>query len=87
VLTRRSFLAGAALAGGAAFAAPSVWRAAAAEPQDLRIPDLIDARSQGQSIALRAQVGRTSFFPGRESRTLGYNGSYLGIGANMLRDR
>ncbi|HEX2255194.1 MAG TPA: multicopper oxidase domain-containing protein [Afifellaceae bacterium] len=78
MLTRRSFLAGAALAGGTAFVASSLWRVAAAEPQELRIPDLIDARSQGQSIALRAQASRTFFFPGRESRTLGYNGSYLG---------
>ncbi|MFC1456526.1 MULTISPECIES: multicopper oxidase family protein [Microvirga] len=78
MLTRRSFLAGAALAGGTAFAASSTWRVAAAEPQELRIPELIDARSQGRSISLRAQAGRTSFFPGKESRTLGYNGSYLG---------
>ncbi|WP_205769673.1 multicopper oxidase family protein [Microvirga sp. KLBC 81] len=78
MLTRRSFLAGAALAGGTAFAASSSWRGAAAEPRELRIPELIDARSQGQSISLKAQAGRTSFFPGRESRTLGYNGSYLG---------
>lgn len=78
MLTRRSFLAGAALVGGTALAGSSVWRAAAAEPQELRIPELIDARSQGQSITLKAQAGRTSFFPGRESSTLGYNGSYLG---------
>jgi len=78
MLTRRSFLAGTVVAGGAAFAASSVWPVSTAEPQEMRIPDLIDARSQGQSIALRAQAGRTSFFPGRESRTLGYNGSYLG---------
>lgn len=78
MITRRSFLAGAALAGGTALAASSLWRAAAAEPQRLQIPELIDARSRGQSITLKAQAGRTSFFPGRESRTLGYNGSYLG---------
>ncbi|HWX51108.1 MAG TPA: multicopper oxidase domain-containing protein [Roseomonas sp.] len=78
MLTRRSFVAGTVLAGGTAFAAASIWRAAAAEPQKLRIPDLIDARRHGQPIALRAQAGRTSFFPGQESRTLGYNGNYLG---------
>jgi FtsP/CotA-like multicopper oxidase with cupredoxin domain len=78
MFTRRSFLAGTVLAGGAALAASPVWQAVAAEPQELRIPELIDARSQGQSIALKAHAGRTSFFPGRESRTLGYNGSYLG---------
>jgi blue copper oxidase len=78
MLTRRSFLAGAALVGGTVLAGSSVWRAAAAQPRELRIPELIDARSQGQSIALKAQAGRTAFFPGRESRTLGYNGSYLG---------
>lgn len=78
MLTRRSVLAGSVLAGGAVLAAPYLWRAAASEPQELRIPELIDARSQGQSIALEARAGRTSFFPGRESPTLGYNGSYLG---------
>jgi blue copper oxidase len=78
MLTRRSYLASAALAGGSAFAASSAWQEAVAEPQELRIPELIGARSQGQSMSLKAQAGRTSFFPGRESRTLGYNGSYLG---------
>lgn len=79
ILTRRSFLAGAAaVAGGTALAASSLWRASAGDPQELRIPELIDARRQGQSISLTAQAGSTSFFPGRESPTLGYNGSYLG---------
>lgn len=78
-LTRRSFLAASALAGGAALVGPSLWRwATATAPRELRIPELIDARSQGQSIALNAQAGKTSFFPGRDSVTLGYNGSYLG---------
>lgn len=53
--------------------------ARSSEPQMLRIPELIDARRQGQSVALRVQSGHTVFFPGGpESRTLGYNGSYLG---------
>ena len=78
-LTRRSFLAAAALAGGAAVTGSSIWRLAAGEqPQELKVPKLIDARSAGQSIQLRAQTGKTSFFPGSESNTLGYNGSYLG---------
>lgn len=78
-LTRRTFLAGTLLAGGSFLAAASLWRSAAAgEPRELQIPELMDARNQGQSIALAAQVGKTSFFPGRESATLGYNGSYLG---------
>lgn len=79
MLSRRSLLAGAAAGAGSAFLARSSWQvAAAAEPQPLRIPDLIDARKQGQAISLKAQAGSTTFFPGRESRTLGYNGSYLG---------
>ncbi|WP_269494834.1 multicopper oxidase family protein [Castellaniella sp. S9] len=78
-LTRRSFLTGAVLAGGSLWAASSLWRpASAAEPRQLRIPELIDARDESQSIALTAQLGKTSFFPERESVTLGYNGSYLG---------
>ncbi|MFX5252953.1 multicopper oxidase domain-containing protein, partial [Acinetobacter baumannii] len=59
--------------------AGSLWHdRAAPEPQLLRIPDLIDLRGMGQSASLKVQRGTTSFFPGRESRTLGYNGSYLG---------
>jgi FtsP/CotA-like multicopper oxidase with cupredoxin domain len=77
--TRRSFLTGAVLAGGSLWAASSLWRPSfAAEARQLRIPELIDARDQGQSIALTAQVGKISFFPGRESVTLGYNSNYLG---------
>ena len=52
--------------------------AAAAERQPLKIPPLIDARTKGNAINLRAQVGATEFFPGRPSATLGYNGSNLG---------
>lgn len=78
-LTRRSFLAGTLLAGGSLWAASSLWKpSVAAESRQLRIPELIDARDKRQSIALKAQIGKTSFFPGRESVTLGYNGSYLG---------
>ncbi|WP_368649229.1 multicopper oxidase family protein [Castellaniella ginsengisoli] len=78
-LTRRSFLAGTLLAGGSLWAASSLWKpSVAAESRQLKIPELIDARDKSQSIALKAQVGKTSFFPGRDSVTLGYNGSYLG---------
>ena len=79
MLTRRTFIAATAGLGAAALGGRTLLRAAkAAEPQPLRIPELIDARSQGQSIALRVQRGRTAFFPGRPTPTLGYNGSYLG---------
>lgn len=79
MLSRRSLIAGTAVfAGGAFVARPLRQAASAAEPQPLRVPDLIDARKQGQKISLRAQAGNTAFFPGRESRTLGYNGTYLG---------
>ncbi|MDJ0391027.1 multicopper oxidase domain-containing protein [Roseomonas sp. E05] len=75
--TRRSLLAATTLAGF--LPAIHLRPARSAEPQALRIPELIDARRQGQSVALRAQAGRTIFFPGGPaSRTLGYNGSYLG---------
>jgi len=79
MLTRRSLLTATAFAGGAALAGPLVWRlATASELRELKIPELIDARSHGQSVSLKAQPGKTSFYPGRESETLGYNGSYLG---------
>ncbi len=79
-LSRRSLLAGAAVIGAGAVVARSLWHApeAPAEPQALRIPDLLDARRQGHSVALQVQAGNTEFYPGRASRTLGYNGSYLG---------
>src|SRR3546814_6448976 len=43
----------------------------------LPIPPLLDAQP-GRSFALQVQSGTTSFYPGRPSDTLGYNGSYLG---------
>ncbi len=79
MMSRRALLTGAALAGTGVAVAGSLWHdRAAPEPQLLRIPDLIDLRGMGQSASLKVQRGTTSFFPGRESRTLGYNGSYLG---------
>jgi FtsP/CotA-like multicopper oxidase with cupredoxin domain len=79
MLSRRTILTGAALAGAGAGISHPLWQAAAApEPQLLKIPDLIDARKEGQSLALKVQTGTTTFFPGQESSTLGYNGSYLG---------
>ena len=78
LLDRRSLLAGAGgLLGAAACSRPQATAGGAGERQ-LPIPPLIDARQQGQAISLRAQAGMTSFYPGRPSNTLGYNGSYLG---------
>tara|TARA_R110000850_G_scaffold260811_1_gene388403 strand:- start:100947 stop:102467 length:1521 start_codon:yes stop_codon:yes gene_type:complete len=77
--TRRSFLAGTVLAGGSFVGGSAIWPSSVnRELKKLKIPELIDARSQGQSIALTAQAGKRSFFSDRESLTLGYNGSYLG---------
>ena len=79
-LNRRSLLAGAAIVGAGAFATRSLWIAsgAAGEPQRLRIPGLLDARKLANSVSLEVQAGTTEFFPGRTSKTLGYNGGYLG---------
>ena len=79
-LNRRSLLAGAAVIGAGAFVTRSLWdaSAAAATPQCLRIPDLLDARKLANSVSLEVQAGNTEFFPGRASKTQGYNGSYLG---------
>ena len=79
-LSRRSLLAGAAVLGAGAVVARSLWHGpgAAAEAQPLRIPALLDARRQGNSVSLQVQAGNTEFFPGRASPTLGYNGSHLG---------
>jgi len=79
-LSRRSLLIGSAAAIGAGVVATrSFWDGStAAAPQPLRIPELIDLRQQGNSVSLQAKAGETEFFPGRMSRTLGYNGNYLG---------
>ena len=78
-LDRRSLLVGSGLLLSAAcsrqFATPG---SAAETDRPLPIPALLDARQRGQVIALSAQAGKTSFYPGRPSDTLGYNGSYLG---------
>jgi FtsP/CotA-like multicopper oxidase with cupredoxin domain len=78
MLSRRAILTGVALAGAGAIVSRLLWRATLPDPQPLKIPVLIDARKQAQSVALKVQAGHTAFFPGRESATLGYNGSYLG---------
>ena len=79
MLSRRTILTGATLAGAGAVVARPLWQATAApEPQLLKVPDLIDARKEGQSLTLKVQTGTTAFFPDQESPTLGYNGSYLG---------
>jgi FtsP/CotA-like multicopper oxidase with cupredoxin domain len=75
---RRNFLLGTAAAVGAASYGTLLAQADPAARNALRIPPLIDARQQRQGISLRAQAGRTEFFPGKESPTLGYNGNYLG---------
>lgn len=80
---RRSLFAGAAIIGAsaaAALVARRLWKSAgaAAESQPLRIPELLDARRQGQSVAVQVQAGSTEFYPGHMSQTLGYNGSHLG---------
>jgi FtsP/CotA-like multicopper oxidase with cupredoxin domain len=80
-MPRRRLILSAALAGLGGLPAPYLSRTAfAAEvaPQPLRVPELLDARRQGGAVSLRAQHGETAFFAGRRSRTLGYNGSYLG---------
>jgi blue copper oxidase len=73
MLTRRTLLASCAGFGATALGGRTLLGVAeSAEPQPLRIPELIDARRQGQSIALTAQRGRTAFLPGRPTPTLGY---------------
>lgn len=78
--SRRQFLQEAAAFGLATgVLGASVPGLRAEESQPLRIPELIDARREGQSISLAVRAGETAFFPGVHSRTLGYNESgYLG---------
>lgn len=80
-LSRRTFLVGGGVAGLglAGFAARSLlWRDSSPALQALKIPPLLDARATSGELTLRVQAGRTEFYPGRYSNTLGYNGSYLG---------
>ena len=79
--TRRTFLLGAATVaalGTGAYVTRAFLMETRSAPRLLQIPPLLDARMEGQSISLNVQAGRTEFFPGRESATLGYNGNYLG---------
>ena len=85
---RRKFFIGAAAVvglGAGVYATRSYRTPASAEARPLRIPPLLDARRQGQAISLKVQAGQTEFFPGRESPTLGYNGSYLGPTIRVYR--
>ncbi len=87
-MNRRGFLlgtGGAVVLGAAAYATRSLLMPDAAERRPLRIPPLLDAREHAQSISLNVQTGRTEFFSGRESTTLGYNGSYLGPTIRVYR--
>ena len=79
-LSRRSVLASAAAIGAGVLVTRSLWPSsgAAVEPQPLRIPALLDAGKLANSVSLEVQAGKTEFFPGRASNTLGYNNSYLG---------
>src|SRR5436309_143658 len=76
MLDRRSLLVG----GAALFATAACSRSASTGSggqTPLPVPPLLDAGAS-RSFALRVQSGTTSFYPGRPSDTLGYNGSYLG---------
>lgn len=76
-ISRRSLLTG---AGGIVLGAAGCSRPDAASGAGqtlLPIPPLLEARS-GQALNLTVQRGKTAFYPGRQSDTLGYNGSYLG---------
>lgn len=78
-ITRRSLLTTGFLFGSVACSRRDAVASGVAEASfPLPIPPLLDARDQGQTLALRVQAGTTSFYPARPSNTLGYNGSYLG---------
>jgi blue copper oxidase len=84
-LDRRPLLvAGGLLAGSAACSRPLAG-AGGTEEVALPIPRLFDARAMGQVINFRAQTGKTFFYPGRSSDTLGYNGGYLGPTLRVYR--
>ena len=81
-LSRRDFIkaGGLALAGGAGIVTTRAFLARDDEEalRPLAVPPLLDARKHGQGLELEVREGATEFFAGRLSRTMGYNGSYLG---------
>lgn len=85
--TRRSLIVGGGiLLSGAACSRPASSAGEGANSNiTLPIPPLIDAREQRQAINLRVQSGETAFYPDRLSKTLGYNGSYLGPTLRVYR--
>lgn len=71
-ITRRSLLTSGLLFGSVACSRRDAVASGVAEASfPLPIPPLLDARDQGQTLALRVQAGTTSFYPARPSNTLG----------------
>jgi blue copper oxidase len=77
-VNRRSLLVAGGLLVGAAACSHPLAQAGGTGEVALPIPRLLDARAMGQAVNLKAQTGKTFFYPGRSSDTLGYNGGYLG---------
>lgn len=92
MLTRRQILAGivgstAALASAKLVFGGSTNRfRVAGSRQPLRLLPVVDTFESGQ-IDLTATAGRTEFFPGAASSTLGFGQSYLGPVIRMRRGR
>ena len=73
MMNRRTFLAAAALAG----AVPGAATAPRRDPPPLPVPPLRDAREL-RGLRLAVQAGEAALLGGVASRTLGYDGAYLG---------
>ena len=77
-VNRRSLLVARGLLVGSAACSRPLTQAAGMVEVALPIPRLLDARELGQVVNLGVQTGKTFFYPGRSSDTLGYDGGYLG---------
>jgi FtsP/CotA-like multicopper oxidase with cupredoxin domain len=78
MLTRRQTM----LGGAASVVGVSLFGASACAQTNfapsLPIPALLDARTQGNALAINVQAGRHAFFAGRATPTYGYSGALLG---------
>ncbi|PCH61928.1 MAG: hypothetical protein COC19_03760, partial [SAR86 cluster bacterium] len=91
MLTRRNTLK--LLTGSVALSAATnaSWSWAQADSQSgnaLKIPELMNGTAEGDSLhfALKMQKGMSSFLPGINTPTLGFNGDYLGPTLHFKRD-
>ena len=84
MLTRRRFIAGAALNGAGLLGGLVRGRAANAATL-LPIPKLVDPRDGGGSVSLAIQSGTHAYLPGLSTKSFGYSAPVLGPAIRLRR--